>query len=247
VIGHGRGRRLGGALAVALLLAAATTALSLARGDMLALTDLHASGIQLALLQVVGSNAALLSVSVLGVIALARARRDHGVFAAAAVVGALVLSRLLKVLFHLPRPAPEVVTDTFRTADVAVAAAFVAVAVGLLATRWRRWALVGLALFAGGLAIHVASALVVPASADAFPSSTAMVSGALAFAAAASGSLGDAGRSRLIVGLVVYGAAASISKVLIGDHYPADVLAGWLVALAWVIALSAARDAVASR
>jgi membrane-associated phospholipid phosphatase len=193
--------------------------------------------------EVLGSNAALLAVAVATVVALwFGARRRDGAFVAAAMAGALPLSRLLKVLFHEPRPPGAPVATTIGAADVGVLAAFAVAAALLLATRWRALAIAGTVLLLLGLSLYASSGLLIRASdgLDGFPSTTATCSATLASAVAV-GVLSLRPRRHAFPVLVGYGVLAllaSISRVLLGEHYPADIVAGWAAAIAWILAMS---------
>jgi membrane-associated phospholipid phosphatase len=209
-------------------------------------------------IEVLGSNAALLAAAVATVVTLwFGARRRDGVFVAAAMAGGLLLSRLLKVLFQEPRPPDAPGTTTIGAADVAVLVGFAVAIAWLLATRRRSLAVAGVGLLLAALGLYLASGLLIraPDGLDGFPSTTATCSATLASAVLVRarwegprhqgprhGAVGHGadGRPEVIAlaGLGAFALAASMSRVLLGDHYPADVVAGWAAAIVWILALS---------
>lgn len=176
-------------------------------------------------------------VAVAGLIA-SRHWRDV-VFVAIAVIGAAVVVRLAKDLFLIPRP-PNSGLYSFLVLDIqnrVVAAIALAIIVGGLLTRWSRVTLgIGLTLlFVLGAEIVVGRVVPVNRDLDSFPSGHAMNAMALSCAIGLIvirrwpshlWALGLAGAYALVIGM---------SRVYLGTHDVAEVLAGWSLAAAWVL------------
>ena len=94
---------------------------------------------------------------------------------------------------------------------------------------------------------------VVPLAGDlsaSYPSGHAATSAALALAAAVVGARLLHGRAATVLVFVGAGAFAglvAVGQLLVGRHHPTDVVAGWLLAAAIVLGLSAARAWLAPR
>jgi undecaprenyl-diphosphatase len=144
------------------------------------------------------------------------------------------------------RIAARVVTDVGSPLAVDIVAA-VAVAAWLIARHWRVAAVVAVARL-GELATESAVKAIVhrprpnllpqltSASGTSFPSGhtagSAATYGAIVVLLCAA--LGTRGRVGAVVGVAVFVAAVGTSRVLLGVHYPTDVLGGAALGLCWV-------------
>jgi undecaprenyl-diphosphatase len=161
-------------------------------------------------------------------------------------------SAALRAVEHLHRaPLTTVVKDVTALGGIAWAVPLTAAAViAALLRRRRRGAALMLLAFAGAELLqlglkplfgrprpsvfppleHIGNA--------AYPSGHALVSAALACALVA---IWPKSRLRTLVAALaaVYVLAVGFSRLYLGVHYPSDVLAGWLLAAAWVAGLSA--------
>lgn len=203
----------------------------------------------------IGSGLGLVVLVGLAVFVLVHARRGaDALFLWVSVFGATLVGLLVKDLFALPRP--EIPTaGRALIVDPPVLAVAAAIAGGTAlaqATRWRRPALVAGAILLGSLAIEWATERLVrlEPGLEAFPSGHAV--GSMAFAVAAV-ILGwrDIRRPDLVALLVAvsvaYVAGVGISRVYLGVHFPIDVVAGWCVGAAWVLAVHLSRDVMSRR
>ena len=186
-----------------------------------------------------GLGLSLLTVVVIGVL-IASGRLRAAVFVGVAFVAADLGAGVLKAAVARPRPALE-----FRTAlelsgwtDLVWVVLLGVLVVALWRTEWRRVGLLAATLFA--IAVLVDRGLdrgLFTAELDAFPSGHAMRSMGLA----ASLVLVRWAHCRRGPFLVIGALAVlliGVSRVYLGVHYPTDVLAGWLAALAVVLGLS---------
>jgi membrane-associated phospholipid phosphatase len=170
---------------------------------------------------------------------LAMRRSSDAVFVGICVVSASVVVRLAKDVFDAPRPETvgiysALVPDIPRMTVVVIA---LAIMVGGQLTRWRVLTfMIGASLLAL-LAGQMLGARVVPVirGHDSFPSGHAMNSMALAFAVVlVTLRRWPADRWVLLVA-TAYAVVIGISRVYLGTHYVSEVLAGWALAIVWVV------------
>jgi hypothetical protein len=190
---------------------------------------------------------ALTSAAVLGLVRLGR--RSEAVFVAVAVYGSVIVSRPLKYYFHASRPpAPDWVSGTSGNADLLVAAIAglvgVAVVVAIVIRlspppRWRVWLAAGVVVAGAALATEwlIGRALPLTPGSDSYPSGHAIYSMTLASALVVATWRRMPARIAILAALSVYVLAVGMSRVYVHAHYPADVAAGWCVALAWTAGL----------
>jgi membrane-associated phospholipid phosphatase len=174
------------------------------------------------------------------VFVLVRAQRvSDALFVMTGLLVAQVLDRVVKGEVARPRPGRPDSETIHGLADLRIAVLIVlgAALVAALATRWRRSALVFAAIFGGIFLLYeiVAPSALGPGS-HSFPSGHATSS--MAFAA---GAVFVACRSKFRPGALAAGAVfvgcVGLSRIVLGVHYPSDVLGGWALALASVLAL----------
>jgi membrane-associated phospholipid phosphatase len=188
----------------------------------------------------IGAGLGLLLLLTAVVFVLARdGRISEAAFVMSGLLLAQVVDRAVKGEVARPRPGrPD--HDTINgLADLRIVAlVLLATAlVAALATRRRGSALRFGAIFAGAFLLYeiVAPAALGPGS-HSFPSGHATSS--MAFAA---GSVFIAWQSKLRTGTlaaaVIFVAGVGLSRIVIGVHYPSDVLGGWALGLASVLAL----------
>lgn len=205
-------------------------------------------GVAFALLSAFASGLGVVAVAGVAVFVLARAgRRDDAAFAALAFFGAVVLSHALKYAFHAARPlASESVAGPIASADV-IATVAIGVAVGAaLLTRWRAVILVGLGIGLVALALRAVGDALMPVTAgfDAFPSGHAVYSMSLVSAVSPLAWRNARVRQLVLAVSLLYVLGVGASRVYLHAHLPADVIAGWCVALAWTTGLRLVRVAL---
>jgi membrane-associated phospholipid phosphatase len=166
-------------------------------------------------------------------------RISESVFVMCGLLVAQVLDRAFKGEIARPRPGRPDSESVHGIADLRLAALAVlaAILVATLATRWRRSALLFAGIFGGVVLLYevVAPAALGPGS-HSFPSGHATSS--MSFAA---GTVFVAWRTQLrakvLAAAIVFVAGVGVSRIVIGVHYPSDVLGGWALGLATVLAL----------
>jgi undecaprenyl-diphosphatase len=174
------------------------------------------------------------------VFALARlGRHRDGAFVMTGLLVAQVLDRTFKGEIARPRPGRPDSESVHGIADLRVAALVVLTAalVAALATRWRRSALLFAAIFGGVVLLYevLAPAALGPGS-HSFPSGHATSS--MSFAAGAVFvAWGTRLRAKALAAALVFVIGVGVSRLVIGVHYPSDVLGGWALGLATVLAL----------
>lgn len=186
-----------------------------------------------------GLGLSFLTVVALGIL-IARGRLRAAVFLGVAFVAADVGAGVLKGAVARPRPPLE-----FRTAldlsgwtDVVWVALLGVIVVALWRTKWRRLGLLTATLFA--IAVLVDRGFgdgLFTVEFDSFPSGHAMRSMGLA-ASLVLVIWADRRRRLFLLIAAVAIVLIGLSRVYLGVHYPTDVLAGWLAALAVVLGLS---------
>jgi len=202
-----------------------------------------------ALLSALGSGLGLVAITSVAVFALAgTGRRCDAAFVALAAFGAVILSHALKYAFHAVRPlAPGSAASPIGSANV-IAAVAIGVAVGaLLLTRWRALILVALGIGLVAVALEALGDALLPVTAgfDAFPSGHAVYSMTLVAAVSPLAWPDARVRHLVLAASLLYVLGVGASRVYLHAHFPADVVAGWCVALAWTTGLRLLRVAVA--
>jgi len=174
------------------------------------------------------------------VFVLARAGRiSEAAFVMTGLLLAQVVDRAVKGEVARPRPGRPAHETINGLADVRIVAlVLLATAlVAALATRWRRNAVLFGAILAGAFLLYeIVVPAALPPGSNSFPSGHATSS--MAFAA---GSVLIAWQSKLrtkmLAAAVVFVVGVGLSRIVIGVHYPSDVLGGWALGLASVLAL----------
>lgn len=186
-----------------------------------------------------GLGLSFFTVVALGVL-IARGRLRAAAFVGVAFVAAIVGAGVLKAAVARPRPSLE-----FRPAlelsgwtGVVWVALLGVIVVALWRTKWRRVGLLAATLFA--IAVLVDRGFdrgLFTAQSDSLPSGHAMRSMGLA-ASLVLVTWADRRRRLYLLVAAVAVLLIGVSRVYLGVHYPTDVLAGWLAALAVVLGLS---------
>ncbi|MGH8885214.1 MAG: phosphatase PAP2 family protein [Egibacteraceae bacterium] len=192
-----------------------------------------------------GAGLLLLGAVAFGVL-LAHRRVAEAAFLAVSLEGARVLGRLLKHLLGRPRP-PSARAVTLphppHTQELLVATVL-AVLVILALTRRRRGApTLVVTAFLAALAMDLVAVVLIPLRPgyDSFPSGHAVGAAALAAPLVV---LAWPTRRRWLVTVTacLFAFFVGISRVYFSLHYPVDVAAGWLLAIAWVTLVLLAFD-----
>ena len=155
------------------------------------------------------------------------------------VASGRVASLLLKSVFEAPRPnagladpirGPEIATPILIVSGIVLGAAFV--------TRWRRPAVVGASAFALVLALNELGGMLVSVrpGLDSFPSGHAVGSAALVLSTALVVWRSPRRRVQVIAFGLPFVALVGLSRIYLREHYPADVAAGWALAVLCVVA-----------
>jgi membrane-associated phospholipid phosphatase len=183
-----------------------------------------------------------------------KGRRVDAFFAISAYLMAVLISRIIKLAVFAPRPYLEG-EPGYEVAGIPKLLPLVLIAalmLGSLLPKWHRtfFLLATSVAFLFGMSIVLD---VVPATRglDAFPSGHA--AGALAAAVIAI-VLTRSNRAwpAIVVGSLVIVLGVGISRIYLGAHYPADILAGWAVGLGsvatvWLLLKSRLNLAIRSR
>jgi membrane-associated phospholipid phosphatase len=189
----------------------------------------------------VGGGTGLL-VLLAGVVAFLLARRRYGAaaFAVAGVLGAGIITRVLKDGVGRPRPGLTEPHDRgFLAASLREVALVVAVLVAIaLVTRHRKRALLFAGVFAGilGVSVGLDALAAVESGRDSFPSGHSTGAAALAAVVVAL-TWNTRYRVHALVTGLLFACAVAVSRMHFGVHYPSDVLGGLAVAVAWVCLL----------
>lgn len=194
-------------------------------------------GFAFAMFSAFGSGIGLVAIVGVAVLVLVNAgRRSDAAFVAIAVFGAVIMSRPLKAYFLAMRPAsPDWVgTSLADAALVTTVAVCVALGIGAF-TRWRVWVAAALAIGLAALIVEAWVDTLIPIAAgyDSFPSGHALNS--MTFAAVLAVLAWSSHRARypVLAASAVYAICVGLSRVYLHAHLPADVAAGWCIALVW--------------
>ena len=177
-------------------------------------------------------------------------RRADGAFLVTSVVAALALGRIIKAVFAAPRPVTygEEVFGVRGVPELVLGAVVLGL---LLVAMWRRWRPIALAVAAMivvTVTITTGTDLLIPVrhDFDAFPSGHAI--GSMAAVAALTVL---AWPSRFRTAVIIVGIALvlgiGVSRVYVGAHYPADVVAGWCLAVTAVVGVWYGRCRIEAR
>jgi membrane-associated phospholipid phosphatase len=200
----------------------------------------------------IGARNGLILVAGLLVLALVVGRRfGDALFIVVAAIGAPVVSRFAKDLYREPRPpivAQAAQVPVTMPLWIVLGVVAVVIVVGLL-KGWGPRTLLGGGIVLAVVCLHWLANRIVPVSPglDAFPSGHA--TGSATLAAAAVLIFWDDRRWRWPVTIlaIAYAAAVGLSRLYLGVHYPADVVAGWSLGTAWVLILSLIWSALSRR
>lgn len=164
---------------------------------------------------------------------LSRRRYRAAAFIPVVLAGASVIGRILKDVFDRPRPAGGV-DPLPQYWQLVLIGACIAAICWAWNTRWRSTALFAIvALAVMGLSDAIVSAAIhLPAGTDSFPSGHAVGSMSLACALVAL-TWRTRMRWRVLLAGGMFAVLVGVSRLYFGVHYASDVLAGWLLALAW--------------
>ena len=172
--------------------------------------------------------------------ALVAARRaPDAVFVLVAVLGATVVSRVVKNVYDAPRPSTvdqALQVPTVIPAGLLVAVLALSVIFGLL-RGWRARAFVACGIVLTVLLLQAATNRLLPITRDfdAYPSGHATGSATLAAATILVAWHDTRWRWPMAFAAVAYAFVVGLSRVYLGVHYPADVVAGWALGTAWLI------------
>jgi membrane-associated phospholipid phosphatase len=179
-------------------------------------------------------------VSAIAIALVAFRRGADAIFLVIASVGASLITRLAKDLYHAPRPVTVDQANNVPDAipgELVIAVVVLAVVIGLLRGSGRRAIGFGaIVLVVLLLERTVVRLIPVVDGFDSFPSGHASSAATLATAMILI-TWGDR-RWRWPVAIVAIGYAllVGLSRMYLGVHYPADVIAGWFLGVAWTIA-----------
>jgi len=153
------------------------------------------------------------------------------------VVGALAVDRIVKVVAAAPPPITfgEEAFGVRGVPELLLGAIVLALLLVAVRARWRPRALSAAVMITLTFACMAAMDALIPVrhAFDAFPSGHA--TGSMAAAAALVVlAWPTRGRVAVLVAAAVLTVGIGISRVYLGAHYPADVVAGWCIAIAWV-------------
>jgi membrane-associated phospholipid phosphatase len=163
--------------------------------------------------------------------------RLAAVFVGSAYYLGALLTDLVKSAFARPRPAAsfQIPLKMPESEDLIWAALAVLIVIALWRTRYRAGALLGAGLFAATILIDPPRIAI--AGVDAFPSGHALRSTVLVASLLIALPWWPPSR-RVMVGFVAMLLAIGISRVYLGEHHPSDVVAGWLLGVAFITALA---------
>jgi membrane-associated phospholipid phosphatase len=246
---RGRARPMAAAFAVAaLILVTIAIVLGLTRGAVVVLDPLLSpapGGIQLdeaffGSMTALGDGPGLIAlVSALAIALVAVGRSSDAVFVAVAAAGAAVITRATKVLYHAPRPPALQGADGVSgdiPGEIVVIGIVVIVAIAVI-RGWGRRAIVAGAIVVALLLLERAANRLLPIDPgfDSFPSGHALSSASFATAVILIAWPDRRLRWPAVIIGVGYALAVGVSRMYLGVHYPADVVAGWCLGVAWTL------------
>ena len=164
------------------------------------------------------------------------ARRAAVYVGSAYYLGALVTD-LVKSAFARPRPATsfQIPLKMPESEDLIWAALAVLIVIALWRTRYRTGALLGAGLFAATILIDPPR--IATAGIDSFPSGHALRSTVLVASLLIALPWWPPSR-RVVVAFAAILLAIGVSRVYLGEHHPSDVVAGWLLGVAFITAFA---------
>lgn len=164
---------------------------------------------------------------------LSRGRYRAAAFIPAVLTGALLIGRILKDVFDRPRPAAGVDALPHHWQLILIGACIAAIR-SVWNTRWRATTLFAIGALAvmGVTNALTSTAIQLPAGTDSFPSGHAIGSMSLA-AALITLTWRTRMRWRVLLAGAMFVVVVGVSRLYFGVHYASDVLAGWLLAVAW--------------
>jgi membrane-associated phospholipid phosphatase len=180
----------------------------------------------------------VLIVSTIAITVIVSRRLVTAAYIVLAVVGASLITRILKNLFEAPRP-PTLEQAAFLPHPIpgglVIAVVILAIAIGLIGG----WGIrsIGFGAIVLGVMLLERTGNVVPVQAglDSFPSGHALNSATLATAIILM-TWGDRRwRWPVTVAAVAYTVMVGVSRLYLGVHYPVDVIAGWCLGVAWTL------------
>ena len=187
----------------------------------------------------IGDGPGLVAIVSTILVALVASRRPvTATFILVAVVGASILTRLLKDLYRAPRP------PTFEQAaflphpipgGLVIAVVILATAIGVIGGWGARS--IGFGAIVIGVLLLERTGNVVPVHTgfDSFPSGHALNSSTLATAIILM-TWGDRRwRWPVAAAAICYTLLVGVSRLYLGVHFPVDVIAGWCLGIAWTL------------
>jgi len=201
----------------------------------------HIDEITFGLLSLIGGDNGLVVLISAGLLALVLdGQYRRAAFFLVAIAGARIAGRVLKGLLDVPRPESDPTIFAPAIPALTLVAAAIALLLAGLALRWRPAALAGGILIGlVGLEQLIQVALPLSRGFGSFPSGHAVGSMALSLATIVVAWDRPRWRVPVVAVAVVFTVGVGLSRVYLDLHHPADVLAGWCVALAWVVGLGA--------
>ena len=193
-----------------------------------------------AFMAVVGGGIGLTAVSALPVAHFVLRRRyTAAAFIPAALLGAWLINRIIKMIVARPRPE-ETMSPLPQHWRLILAGVIVAAVAAAWPTRWRGFSLIALGAFAVMWTGDVIVTRVTPVAhhLDSFPSGHAVGSMALASSLVLL-TWRSKWRWLTLMGGGMFVVIVGVSRIYFGLHYASDIVGGWLLALAWTVLLAA--------